>query len=263
MLIAYRALSKEYRNRLPQRCRSPGTDSPDSHSRTRPLLWNGRESTEGCVVSLSPVSARGVELVGGNDELSVGVAAHAIDRTRRASAKGIRVATRMFGRDGYGTICAANERTFVVEGIVLPEINDKTCVLGTGGEGDGGTDFNAKGLVGLGIRETRVRGRVTASAASYINCAGRRNRPTCIGRSANAFGIRRGANVIFDFLFRFFFRFLAKDEASQDKRQDRQTEDSCEIAIYLHWTPQAVRIGIRERSTGQNLEIANKRLPHT
>ena len=175
--------------------------------------------------------------------MSVGVAAHAIDRTRGASANGIRVATRMFGRDGYGAIRTADDGTFVVKGIFLPEINDETGVLGTGGESDGGTDLNAKGLVGLSIRKTRFRRGVTSSAAPYINCAGRRNRTTLVGLSANACGSGGGANVIFDFLFRFFFRFLAKDDASQDKRQDYQTEDSCEIAIYLHWTPQAVRIG--------------------
>jgi hypothetical protein len=37
---------------------------------------------------------------------------------------------------------------------------------------------------------------------------------------------------------------LAEEEAGQDNRQDHQTEDSCEIAIYLHWTPQAVNMEI-------------------
>ena len=124
------------------------------------------------------------------------------------------VATRMFSRDGYGTICAANDGTFVVKGIFLPEINDETGVFGTGGESDGGTDLNAKGLVGLSIRETRFRRGVTSSAASYINCAGQRNRTTCLALSANALGIGRGANVIFDFLF----SFLAEEEAGQDNR---------------------------------------------
>ena len=155
-------------------------------------------------------------LVGGYDELSVSVSAHTVDRTRGASADGVRVATRTFGRDGYGAICAANDRTFVPEGIFLPEINDETGVLGTGGKGDTGTDLNAERFVGLGIRETWFCGCVTACAASYINCAGRRNRATSVGPSADAFGIGRGASVIFDFLF----GFLAKNKVSQYKRQD-------------------------------------------
>jgi len=162
--------------------------------------------------------------------LSDGVAAHAVDRAGSASADGIGVATRMFSRDGYGTICAANDGTFVVKGIFLPEIDDETRVLGTSGESDGGADLNAKWLVGLSIRETRFRGGVTSSAAPYINCAGQRNRTTLVGLSANTCGSGRGANVIFDFLF----SFLAKEEISHDNRQDQQTEDSCEIAIYLH-----------------------------
>ena len=84
--------------------------------------------------------------------MSVGVAAHAVDRAGGASTDGIRVATRMFGRDGYGAICAANDGTFVVKGIFLPKINDKARVLGTGGKGDCGADFNAERLIGFGVR---------------------------------------------------------------------------------------------------------------
>ena len=132
-----------------------------------PVAWD-RESSNSCAPPCR-------KLVGGDDELSVGVAAHAVDRAGSASADGVRVAAGMFGRDGYGTICTANYGTFVVKGIFLPEINDETRILGTGREGDGGTDLNAEGLVGLGIRETRFRSGVTSSAAPYVNCAGRRN----------------------------------------------------------------------------------------
>ena len=114
-------------------------------------------------------------LVGGYDELSVSVSAHTVDRTRGASADGIRVATRTFRRDGYGSICAANDGTFVLEGIFLPEINDETGVLGTGRKGDGCTDLDAERFVGLGIRKTWFCGCVTAPAASYIDCARRRS----------------------------------------------------------------------------------------
>jgi len=72
------------------------------------------------------------KLLGGNDELSDGVAAHAVDRARRARADGILVATGVFGGDGDGTIRAANDRTFVVKGVVFAEVNHETGVLGTG-----------------------------------------------------------------------------------------------------------------------------------
>lgn len=72
------------------------------------------------------------KLLGGNDELSDGVAAHAVDRARGASTDGILVATGVFGGDGDGTIRAANDRTFVVKGVVFTEVNHETGVLGTG-----------------------------------------------------------------------------------------------------------------------------------
>ena len=170
------------------------------------------------------------KLVAGNDELSISVAAHAIDRAGGASADGIRVATWMFGSDGDGTIRAANDGAFVVKGIVLPEINDETCVLGTGGESDGGTDLYAERFVGLGVGETRFRGGVVASAAPDIDGAWRGSRATSVGLSANACGIGCGANVIFDILLGVF----ACDETGQQNRQGEKTANGCKIAIDLH-----------------------------
>lgn len=156
------------------------------------------------------------ESVGGNDELRVGIAAHAHDRTGGASANGIGVATWVFGRDGNRAIRAADDGAIVVKGVVLAEINDKTRVLGTSGESDGGADLNAEGFVGLGVRDTRFRGGGVASAAPDIDGARRGSGAAGVGLGANACLIGHRANVIFDFLF----GFLADDEASHEKRQD-------------------------------------------
>lgn len=118
--------------------------------------------------------------------MSVGVAAHAIDRAGGASADGIRVATWMFGGDGDGTIRAANDRTFVGKGILLAEVNDETSVFGTGGESNCGADFNAEGFVGFGVGDTRSSGGVSASATPDIDGARRGSGTTGVGLRANA-----------------------------------------------------------------------------
>jgi hypothetical protein len=91
----------------------------------------GCTDTAWCALTLRPGCNTILELVGGNDELSVGVAAHAIDRAGGASANRKGVATWMFGSDGDGTIRAANDGTFVVKGVVLTKVNNETGVLGT------------------------------------------------------------------------------------------------------------------------------------
>jgi len=154
------------------------------------------------------------ESVGGNDELRVSVAAHAANGAGGASADGIGVATRMLGDDGDGAICAANDGTFMVKGIVLTEVDDETGVFGTGGESDGGADLNAERFVGFCVKDTRFRGSVVASAAPDIDGARRGNRAASVGFGANACGIGRGANAIFDFLL----RVLPDDEAGHEKR---------------------------------------------
>ena len=189
-----------------------------------------------------------MELVGGNDELSVGVAAHAIHRAGGASANRIGVTTWMFGGDVDGTIRAANDGTLVVKGVVLTEVNNKTGVLGTSGESDGGADLNAKGLVGLSIRETRFRGGVLASAAPDVDNARRRSGAASAGLSADACGIGRGANVILNLLL----AVLANDETCHQKRHDAQTAGSCKVAINPHWAPHAENTGNRRPTTSES-----------
>ena len=159
------------------------------------------------------------ELVGGNDELSGRVAAHAVNGAGGASADGIGVATRMFGGDGDGAICASDDRTFVVKGIVLTEVDNETGVFGTGRENDGGAYLNAERFVGFCVGDTRFRVGVVASAAPDIDGARRGRGAASAGLGANACGIGRGANAIFDFLL----GVLANNETSQEKRQDEQT----------------------------------------
>lgn len=166
------------------------------------------------------------ELIGGNDKLCVGVSAHALDSAGSASADRIGVATGMFGSDGDGTIRAPDDGTFMVEGIVLAEVNDETGVLGTGRKRYGGAHLNAKRLVGLSVGHAWFRGGVVASAAPNIDDARRGRGSTGVCLSANACGIGRGASVIFDFLL----GVLANDVTCQKKRHDEQTADSCKIA---------------------------------
>ena len=169
-------------------------------------------------------------LVGGNDQLSDGVAAHAVDGARGASADRICIATRMFGSDGNSALRAARDGTFVVKGIVFAKVDDKADVLRIGGERHSGADFNAEGFVGLSVGDTRLSGGVSASAAPDIDGARRGNGTTSVGLRANACGIRRRANVIFDLLL----GLLAPDKTSQEKRQDEKTTASCNKAIDFH-----------------------------
>ena len=194
------------------------------------------------------------KLVAGNDELSVSVAAHAIDRAGGASADGIRVATWMLGSDGDGTIRAANDGAFVVNGIVLPEINDETCVLGTGGESDGRTDLYAERFVGFGIGDIRRRCSVGALASPDINGAGRGSGSARIGHCANACGVGRGANVIFDFLLGVF----ARDQTRQQNWQGEKTANNCKTSVDLHWAAHTINIGIEPRTAKRTdgLEVA-------
>ena len=185
------------------------------------------------------------KLVGGNDELSVSVAAHAVDGARGASTDGVGVAARMFGGDGDRAICAANDGTFVVKRIGTPEVDDETGVLGTRGESDASANLNTESFVGLGVGDTRCRGGEGASAAPDIDCAGRGTGAAGVGRRADACGIGRGANVILDFLF----GLLANVETSQKKRQDEQTGDCYKITTNFHWAPHAVEMGNPEPCT--------------
>lgn len=179
--------------------------------------------------------------------MSFGVAAHAIDRAGGASADRIRVATWMFGGDGDGTIGATNDRTFVGKRIRLAEVNDEASVFGTGGESDGGADFNAEGFVGLGVGDTRSSGCVSASATPDIDGARRGSGTTSVGLRANACEIGCRANVILDILF----GLLANVWTSQEKRQDEQTGDCNKITISFHQAPHTVEMGKRTMYTGK------------
>ena len=88
--------------------------------------WSISESvTEMCTAGVSR------ELVSRDDELGVGIATHTVNGAGRASAHGIRVATWMLGGDGDGTIGAAHDRAFVIEGIGVPKSDDEASVLRT------------------------------------------------------------------------------------------------------------------------------------
>ena len=67
--------------------------------------------------------------VGGNNELRVSIAAHAIDRAGGASSDRVGVAAGMLGRDGDGAIGAADDGTLVIEGVCGAKIDDEARVL--------------------------------------------------------------------------------------------------------------------------------------
>lgn len=69
------------------------------------------------------------ESLGGNDELSVSVAAHAIDSAGGASSDGICVASGMLCGDRDGAIRAADDGPVVIEGVCGAEIDDEASVL--------------------------------------------------------------------------------------------------------------------------------------
>jgi hypothetical protein len=159
-----------------------------------------RSDIPGCLNAGKGLPARTRELVGGNDELSGRVATHAVNGAGCAGADGIGVATRMFSGDGYGAICASNDGTFMVKGIIFTEVDDESGVFGTAGESDGGADLDAERFVAFRVGDARCRGGVVPSAAPDIDGARRGSGPASVGLGANACGIRRGANVIFGFL---------------------------------------------------------------
>src|SRR5208283_125896 len=121
--------------------------SPRTHSSRR---TRGLKPTRLPGVSRAKLIARRMcrELVGGNDELGVALAAHAINGSCSASPNGIGVAARMLGGDGDGSISAARDGAFVIEGIGAAEINDEARVFRATHKDDGGAHFNAESLVG-------------------------------------------------------------------------------------------------------------------
>jgi hypothetical protein len=171
-----------------------------------------------------------LELVGGDDELGVGVAAHAVDGAGSASANRIGVAAGMFGDHGDGTVSAAHDGALVIEGIGAPEIDDKTGVSRATHKGNRRADFNTEGFVGLSVGKVRGSGSVRPLVALDVDGAGRRGRAASVACGANANGIGGRANVAFDFLL----GVTPADEVGQEKWQNEQTTKSCEIAMNLH-----------------------------
>jgi hypothetical protein len=104
------------------------------------------------------------ELICRNDQLGVGLAAHAVDGPGSASTNGIGVTAGLFRDDSNRAIGAAHDGALVIEGIGAAEANDEAGVLRGAGESDGGANFDAEGFVGLGTRNVRSRGGVLFAA---------------------------------------------------------------------------------------------------
>ena len=147
--------------------------------------------------------------------MRVGIATHAIDGAGGAGANGVGVATGMLGGNADGTISATHDRAFVVKWIGAAEVNDEAGILGTARKGDGGTNFNAEGSVGLGIGNVGGRRGIGAPAAPDVDGADGGSGTARVRRGTNACRIGSRANIILDFLF----GVLAVKETSQEDRQ--------------------------------------------
>ena len=156
------------------------------------------------------------ELVSGNDQLGVGVAAHPVDGAGGASADGVGVAAGMLGGDDNGAIRAAYDSAFMIEGIDGAEADNKAGVLGTARKCDGGAYLNTEGFVGLGIGNAGGRGGIRTPATSDVDGAGRGSGTARVGCGTNTGPIGSRAGVALDFLR----GVLANDEISQQKWQD-------------------------------------------
>jgi len=130
------------------------------------------------------------ELVGGNDQLGVGVAAHPVNGAGGASTDRVGVAARMPGRDGDRAIGATQDGTFMVERIVAAEVDDEAGAPRTAHKSDRGADFNTEGFVGLGVRNIRGRSSIGGSAAPDVDGTGRRSGTACVRCATNTGGIR-------------------------------------------------------------------------
>ena len=140
--------------------------------------------------------------VGGNDELGVSVAAHAIDSAGGTSSDGVGVAARVLCGNGDRAIRAADDGTIVIEGVFSTKIDDEASVLRAAHKSDGGANFQAERFVGLGIGKVGGRRGVTAAAAFDPYGARRRRGTACICRGTNAGGIGSRADVTLNFLLR-------------------------------------------------------------
>jgi hypothetical protein len=155
----------------------------------------------------------GRRLVSGNDELGVGVAAHAVNGSGGACAYRVGIAAGVLGDDGDGAIGTAHNGAFVIERIGAAKVNNKAGVLGAAHKGDRGADLDAKGFVGLGVGNARRRGGVSSLAALDVDRTGRGSRAASISSRANTCGIGSRADVTLDF----FLRILTEDVTGQEK----------------------------------------------
>ena len=117
----------------------------------------------------------------------------------------------MFGGDGNGTIGAAYDGTFVIEGIGAAEVDDEAGIPGITHKGDGGANFDAEGFVGLSVGNARSRGCIGTPASPDVDGAGRGRGTARVRPDANTFGIGSRAYVALNFLL----RVLPDHETSQ------------------------------------------------
>ena len=164
------------------------------------------------------------QLVGGNDDLGVGVAAHAVDGTGGASADGIGIAARMFGGDGDRAIRAAYDGAFVIERIGAAEVDDEAGILGTAHKRNAGADFDAEGFVGLSIGNAGSRGGTGRPAALDVDGAGRGSGTARVLRCANACWIGSRADIVLEFLLRVF---PGRETSRQKNWQYEQATENC------------------------------------
>lgn len=125
-------------------------------------------------------------LVGGDDELRVGVAAHAVDSPGSASANGIGVAAGMLGSNGDGSISAAHDGALVIKGIGATEVNHEAGIPGTAHERDARSNLDAERFVGFGVGNTGRGGGVRSLVTLDVDGARRRGGAAGVGRGANA-----------------------------------------------------------------------------
>jgi hypothetical protein len=141
-----------------------------------------------------------VQSVVGDDELSGCVAAHSVDRSGSASSHRIGITTGMLGGDSNGAISPADDGVWMVEGIGAAEVDDKSCVLGTGREGHTGANLNAECFVGFGVRNARRRRCIGTPAPPNVDGARSGSRTTRVCCGTNTYWIRSRADINLEFL---------------------------------------------------------------
>src|ERR1700739_2497682 len=106
----------------------------------------------------------------------------------------------MLGGHGNGTIGAANDGTFVIKGVGAAEVDDEAGIPRITHKGDGGTNLDAEGFVGLGVGNARRRGCIGTPASPDVDGAGRGRGTARVRPDANTFGVGSRAYVALNFL---------------------------------------------------------------